>query len=60
MSAVATGQRMALLHSGAQLGVSMMAPDLAKVTAAHDQLEKQYRTTHRLAYSRRAGASGIS
>ena len=34
MSAVSTGLRMALLQSGADVEVSTVAPDLAKVTAA--------------------------
>ena len=36
---------MPLLQSGAHVEVSTVAPDLAKVTAAHDQLAQQYRSS---------------
>ena len=42
MSAVATGLCMALLQSGQRVKVWTVAPDLARVAAAHDQLAQQY------------------
>ena len=47
MSAVATSLRMAPQHSGVHVEVSTVAPYLASVTAAHDQLAQQY-GQHRL------------
>ena len=38
---------MAMLQSGAQVHVATVAPDLAMVIAAHDQLAQQY-PMHRL------------
>ena len=38
MSVVSTGLRMALLQSAAQVEVSTVAPDVAKVTTAHDEV----------------------
>ena len=42
MSAVATGLRMALKTSGQAVQVTHVAPDLAWVTAAHEELGRQY------------------
>ena len=47
MSAVLTGLRMALLVSGQQVEVDTVAPDVAKVSAAHDVVGRQY-PPHRL------------
>ena len=48
MSAVATGLRMALLGSGEAVEVAHVAPDLARDTAAHEELGRQYPPSHRL------------
>ena len=42
MLAVATGLLMALLTSGQAVQVAHVAPDLARVTAAHEELGRQY------------------
>ena len=42
MSDAATGLRMALPPSKAQVEVATVEPDLAKLTAAHDELAQQY------------------
>ena len=42
MSAVATGLRMALLAGGQALEVATAALDVAKVTAAHQDVGRQY------------------
>ena len=47
MLAVATGLRMALPTSGQAVEVANVAPDLARVTAAHEELGRQY-PAHRL------------
>ena len=47
MSAVSTGLRMAMLGSGQQVDVDSMAPDAPKVTAAMEEVRRQY-PPHRL------------
>ena len=47
MSAVATGLRMALLATGQTVEMANVAPDLARVTAAHEDVGRQY-PPHRL------------
>ena len=47
MSAVATGLRMALLAGGQSVEVATVAPDLARVIAAHEDAGRQY-PPHRL------------
>ena len=47
MSAVSTGLRMALMASGKQVDVDSVAPDAAKVTAAMEEVRRQY-PPHRL------------
>ena len=42
MSAVPTGLRMAMMASGKQVDVDSVAPDAPKVTAALDQVRRQY------------------
>ena len=42
MSAVSTGFRIALLASGQPVKVDTVAPDMAKVTAAHEDVGRQY------------------
>ena len=42
MSAVATGLRMAMMTRGQAVEVAHLAPDLARVTAAHEELGRQY------------------
>ena len=42
MSAIATGLCMVLLQSGQRVEVSTVGPDMARVTAAHDELARQY------------------
>ena len=42
MLAVATGLRMALLASGQAVEVATGAPDVARVTATHKDLDRQY------------------
>ena len=46
MSAVATGLRMALLTSCQAVGVAHVAPDLGQVTAAEEELGRQYLPHH--------------
>ena len=46
MSAVATGLWMALLTSGQAVEVAHVAPDVARVTAAHDELGQQNPRAH--------------
>ena len=46
--AVATGLRMALPTSGQAVEVAHVAPDVARVTAAHKELGRQYPRPHRL------------
>ena len=48
MSAVSTGLRMAMLGSGQQVDVDTVAPDAPKVTAAMEEVRRQY-PPHRLA-----------
>ena len=47
MSAVSTGLRMAMLGSGQQVDVDSVAPDAPKVTAAMEEVRRQY-PPHRL------------
>ena len=47
MSAVSMGLRMALLASGQAVEVATVPPDMAKVTAAHEDMGRQY-PPHRL------------
>ena len=47
MSAVSTGLRMAMLGSGQQIDVDSVAPDAPKVTAAMEEVRRQY-PPHRL------------
>ena len=47
MSAVSTGLRMAMLGSGQQVDVDSVAPDAPKVTAAMEEMRRQY-PPHRL------------
>ena len=42
MSALLTGLRMAMLASGLQVEVDTVAPDMARVTAAHEDVRRQY------------------
>ena len=42
MSAVSTGPRMAMLASGQQVEVDTVAPNMARVTAAHKGVRRQY------------------
>ena len=42
MSAVSTGLRMAMLASGQQVEVDTVAPNMAGVSAAHDDVRRQY------------------
>ena len=47
MSAVSTGLRMAMMASGKQVDVDSVAPDAPKVTAAMEEVRRQY-PPHRL------------
>ena len=47
MSAVSTGLRMAMMASGQQVDVDSVAPDAPKVTAAMEEVRRQY-PPHRL------------
>ena len=42
MSAVSTGLRMAMMASGKQVDVDSVAPDAPKVTAAMEEVRRQY------------------
>ena len=42
MSAVSTGLRMAMLASGQQAEVDTVARDMARVSAAHEDVRRQY------------------
>ena len=42
MSAVSTGLRMAVLASGQSVKVDTVAPDMAKVSAAHEDVGRHY------------------
>ena len=42
MSAVSTGLRMAMMASGQQVDVDSVAPDAPKVTAALEEVRRQY------------------
>ena len=42
MSAVSTGLRMAMMASGQQVDVDSLAPDAPKVTAAMEDVRRQY------------------
>ena len=48
MSAVSTGLRMAMMASGQQVDVDSVAPDAPKVTAAMEEVRRQYPPPHRL------------
>ena len=48
MSVVSTGLRMAMMASGKQVDVDSVAPDAPKVTAAMEEVRRQYPPPHRL------------
>ena len=48
MSAVSTGLRMAMMARGTQVDVDSVAPDAPKVTAATEEVRRQYPPPHRL------------
>ena len=51
MSAVSTGLRMVMMASGKQVDVDSVAPDAPKVTAAMEEMRRQY-PPHRLTWRR--------
>ena len=42
MSAMSTGLRMAMLATGQQVEVDTVSPDMARVTAAHEDVRRHY------------------